>query len=67
MFFFLKGPWLATDFADRWFRQPNYPVLDISIWTMPNQTFYLNVQQSRFINLNDSIFGVESIYPSPFK
>ncbi|RMZ99456.1 glutamyl aminopeptidase, partial [Brachionus plicatilis] len=60
------GPWQATDFADRWFRQPNYPVLEISILNSSNQNFYLNVQQSRFINTNDSVFGSESIYPSPY-
>ncbi|CAF0970213.1 unnamed protein product [Brachionus calyciflorus] len=60
------GPWRATDFTDRWFKQSNYPLLKLNKVVSPNGTVWLNIEQSRFINTNSSVFAGDTIYPSPY-
>jgi len=64
LYFILKRKWKVVDFADRWLRQSNYPLVKIRTEKKADGKFYLNIQQSRF-NSEYSIFTGD-LYPSPY-
>jgi hypothetical protein len=66
--FFVQRIWPAKDFLDRWFLQSNYPSLFVQLkYDSVQQKQYLQVQQERYANSQEDIFGLEDLYPTPYK
>lgn len=63
----IKRDWDGKEFFLRWFRQSNYPSVSIRVTQLTNKTNQIHILQDRFTNSEDSIFGLDLLYPSPYK